>query len=91
MSEAELEETCEIVNKDLEDFTNALNRLQEQKEVIKEALREEEDCGNEYTQKHIQKIKTKVGFEVAHWKYVQYFNVMWFAYKKRVKHCLFLF
>lgn len=56
MSESEIEETLQIVENDVEEFSNALNRLKEQHEKILTMLGDEEDQGNHYTMKHIDQI-----------------------------------
>ncbi|ELU06637.1 hypothetical protein CAPTEDRAFT_220130 [Capitella teleta] len=57
MSAKEIEESLDIVNKDTEDFGNALNRLKQQKSKIKQNVAEEQGEGFEYTLKHIEKIE----------------------------------
>ena len=44
------------VDKDIEEFSNALNRLKEQREKIQSLLKEETEEGYEYKLKHIDKL-----------------------------------
>ncbi|CAH1787762.1 unnamed protein product [Owenia fusiformis] len=57
MSDAEVKEALEMVQKDIDDFTEANHRLKDQLKRITDKVNEQEAKGNDYTQTHIREIE----------------------------------
>lgn len=54
MSPKEIEENIQMADKDIEDLSNALNRLKQQKDKLQDKAEEEEKSGSKFTMNHIQ-------------------------------------